>query len=87
MVLVVLPAAFVLAGLVIGRWWVVAFGLASRGGLAVFLDVNKGWYGHGWGDGGIAINMIAAAATVLGAVLGVGLRYAASGNARTRARA
>jgi hypothetical protein len=87
MLLFVLPAAFLVAGLVIGRWWVVATALVTWIGLAIFLYVNDGWYGAGWGDFGIALNVISAAATVIGAALGVGLRSAASGTARTRASA
>jgi hypothetical protein len=85
MVLLILPAAFAVAGLVIGRWWVVAAALATWIALAVFLYANNGWHGAGWGEFGIAFNVIAAVATVLGAALGVGLRYAASGNHRARA--
>ena len=81
MLLFVLPAAFLVAGLAIGRWWVIAAALATWAGLAVYLylnDVylNDGWFGAGWGDFGIAFNVIAATATVLGAALGVGVRYA-----------
>ena len=87
MLLFVLPAAFLVAGLVIGRWWVVAAALATWIGLAMFLYVNDGWHGAGWGDFGIAFNVISAAVTVIGAAVGVGLRYAASGMARPRASA
>jgi hypothetical protein len=72
---------------VIARWWVVGAALATWIGLAIFLYVNDGWHGAGWGDFGIAFNVIVAAATVLGAALGVGLRYAASGMARARTSA
>jgi hypothetical protein len=81
--LLILPAAFALAGLAIGRWWVVATALATWIALAVYLYANNGWYGSGWGDFGIALNVISAAASVLGAALGVGLRYLAR-SARTR---
>lgn len=85
----VLPIAFLaaglLAGLLIGRWWVVLAVLAVEFGLAAYLYVNNGWSGAGWGDFGIALNVLVAAATVLGAALGVGVRYAASGKARAQA--
>jgi hypothetical protein len=72
--LVALPVGFFLAGLVIGRWWVVLAALATWGVLAGFLYVNNGWYGAGWGDFGIAFNVMAAVATVVGSIVGVGAR-------------
>jgi hypothetical protein len=77
MVLLVLPTLFTVAGFLIGRWTVVAAALATWIALAVFLYANDGWYGAGWGDFGIAFNVLAAAATVVGAAVGVGLRSAA----------
>lgn len=87
MALVILPIAFVVAGVLIGRWWVVAGAVATWIGLAIYLYANNGWHGHGWGDFGVAFNMLSLAATVLGAALGVGVRYAASGITRVRASA
>lgn len=84
MLLWAVPAVFLVAGLVIGRWWVVLAAMATWTGLAVYLYVNNGWYGHGWGDFGVAITVIVATASVLGAALGVGVRYAAGGIARAR---
>jgi hypothetical protein len=44
-------------------------------GIAVFLVYNDGWYGAGWGDFGILLNVIVAVLTVLGAAAGVGARF------------
>lgn len=85
--LLALPIAFAVAGFVIGRWWVVLGAVATCVGLAIYLYLNDGWFGAGWGDLGIALNIIAAGATILGAAIGVALRYAASGIARARTRA
>jgi hypothetical protein len=72
--LLLLPAGFLVAGLVIGRWWVVVAALATWAGLAAFLYENNGWHGAGWGDFGIALNVIVAGATIAAAALGVGFR-------------
>jgi hypothetical protein len=72
--LLALPLAFGAAGVVIGRWWVVLAALATWAGLAIYLVVNDGWYGHGWGEFGIAFHVISALATVAAASLGVGAR-------------
>ena len=39
--------------------------------VAMFLVLNNGWYGAGWGDGGIAWNVLVACLTVAGAAAGV----------------
>jgi hypothetical protein len=72
--LLLLPVAFFVFGLVAGRWWTVLAAIGMWGGIAVFLIVNDGWYGHGWGDGGILLNVIVAVLTVLAAAAGVGAR-------------
>jgi hypothetical protein len=82
--LIALPLVFALAGVLIGRWWVVLAALATWTFLAAYLYANDGWFGGGWGDFGIAFTMIAAAATVVGAAIGVGLHNAATGTARAR---
>jgi hypothetical protein len=67
-----LPIGFAILGALIGRWWVVFAALLTWLALAAFLFANDGWYGAGWGDFGIAFNVIAAIATVVGAAVGVG---------------
>ena len=42
--------------------------------MTVFLIVNDGWYGAGWGDFGVEFNLLVAALSVLGAAAGVALR-------------
>ena len=81
MALLLVPAAFFVFGLIAGRWWIVPAAIGVWVGIAVFLVVNDGWYGAGWGDVGILLNVIAAVLTVLGAAAGVGTRFAF---ARTR---
>lgn len=84
MLLLVLPVGFLLAGLLIGRWWVVLSAVGTWIALAVYLYVNNGWYGAGWGDFGIAFNVMAAAATVAGAALGVTVRRLSRGSRPAR---
>ena len=63
-----------LVGLLIGRWWALLVPVVLWAGIALFLLVNDGWYGAGWGDFGIALNVITAILSVLLAAAGVGLR-------------
>lgn len=65
------PVAFALLGFAIGRWWVATAAAATCATIAVFLVVNNGWYGAGWGDGGIAGNVFIAALTIMAAAAGV----------------
>jgi hypothetical protein len=65
-------------GLLVGRWRFLFAVLGVWLGIAIFLRENNGWYGYGWGDGGIAITVGWAVLTFLLAVLGVGLRKASS---------
>jgi hypothetical protein len=83
--LLVLPVGFLVAGFAFGRWWVVFSAAATWIVLAVFLYVNDGWYGAGWGDFGIAFNVMAAVATVVGSAVGVGLRQLSGGGRASRA--
>jgi hypothetical protein len=69
-----------LIGLFVGRWWALLVPVVLWGGIALFLVINDGWYGAGWGDFGIALNVITAILSVLLAAAGVGLR----GNMRSR---
>jgi hypothetical protein len=71
MALLLFPAAFCMLGLIIGRWWVVLAAVGVWAGIALFLVVNDGWHGAGWGDGGILLNVSVAASTVLAAAAGV----------------
>ena len=63
-----------LIGLFVGRWWVLLVPVALWAGIALFLVVNDGWYGAGWGDFGIALNVATAILSVLLAAAGVGMR-------------
>jgi hypothetical protein len=69
--LFVVPVIFAVLGYVVGRWWMVDAAVATCVGVAVFLVVNNGWYGHGWGDFGVALNVLAGCLTVLLAAVGV----------------
>jgi hypothetical protein len=73
-VLALIPVTFGIAALVIGRGWVVALAAAVWVGIAVFLIANDGWYGHGWGEFGVAWNAIVAALTLSAAASGVLIR-------------
>ena len=85
MALLLLPVAFLLLGLVAGRWWTVLAAIGVWGAIALFLVVNDGWEGAGWGDFGILLNVIAAVLTVAGAAAGVGARLLGESFARSRA--
>ena len=63
-----------LIGLFVGRWWAILIPVVLWAGIALFLVINGGWYGAGWGDYGIALNVITAILSVLLAAAGVGLR-------------
>jgi hypothetical protein len=65
------------AGFVIGRWRFLVVVLGIWLGIAIFLRENNGWYGHGWGDGGILITVMWAIATFVLAAFGVSARKAA----------
>ena len=64
----------VVAGFVIGRWRFLLVVLGIWLGTAIFLRENNGWYGAGWGDPGVLLNVIWALLTFGLAALGVGLR-------------
>lgn len=64
------------AGLMIGRWQVLLAVVGIWLGIAIFLRENNGWYGYGWGDGGIMLTVFWAIATFLLAAMGVGARRA-----------
>ena len=72
-----IAAIFGLVGLFIGRWWSVGVPVVGWLGIAAFLVLNNGWYGHGWGDYGIRWNVVAAALSVAAAAVGVAIHRAA----------
>ncbi len=76
MELFLVPLIFAILGYVVGRWWMVAMAVVTCVGIAVFLVGNNGWYGHGWGDFGIALNVLVGFLTVLFAAAGVAIRRA-----------
>lgn len=78
MALLWIAAACGVVGLVVGRWKALAVPLVVWCGLAVFLVLNDGWYGNGWGEYGVEWNVVVAAITVATTAIGVALRRAAS---------
>ena len=76
MELLLVPLGCALAGLAIGRWIALLLPVIVWAGIATFLILNDGWYGHGWGDNGIALNAIAAILSVLATAAGIGVRQA-----------
>lgn len=64
-------------GLLIGRWWWLLAIAAIWIGIAVFLQLNNGWHGAGWGEFGIELNILWALLTFLSAAIGIGARKAA----------
>lgn len=77
MSLLLIAIGFSLAALVLGRWWVPILALATWIGIAVFLVANDGWHGAGWGEFGVAWNVLVAILTVAGAVIGVATNHLA----------
>lgn len=74
--LLLAPLVFAVVAYVVGRWWIVALAVAACGGLTIFLIANNGWYGHGWADFGVSLNVIAGCLTVALAAPGVAARRA-----------
>ncbi len=74
--LVGVAVAFVVVGLLVGRWWALIFPIALWCGLTIFLIANNGGYGHGWGDNGVAFIVIAAILSVVLTAVGVAVRRA-----------
>lgn len=84
-----LPIAFGVLALLIGRWWAVLIPVATWTVLAGYLVVHDGWYGHGWGDFGVLLTLLSAVASLLAAAIGVGARGGirrAFGGSRQRRR-
>jgi hypothetical protein len=71
--------AFFALGAASRTWWSVSVPVVISAGVAVFLIANNGWYGAGWGDFGVELNLLAAALSVLGAAAGVAFGKAARG--------
>jgi hypothetical protein len=65
---------FGLLGLLLRRWWVVFLAVAIWTGIAIFLRVNNGWYGHGWGEWGKALMVFFACLTVVASAVGPAIR-------------
>ena len=61
-------------GFLIGRWRFLLVAIGVWIGIAIFLRENNGWYGAGWGDFGIELNVLWAVLTCLSAVVGIALR-------------
>jgi len=74
LLLIVLGSA--VAGFAIGRWIGLLVPLGVWCGIAIFLVLNNGWYGAGWGDFGIAWNLIAAILSIVATAAAIGLRHA-----------
>ena len=55
------------------RWTFVASTVMLCLAIAAFLWLNDGWYGAGWGDFGVAYNVIAGVSMVVGVALGVAI--------------
>jgi hypothetical protein len=71
------PVLFLALGAAFGTWRFLIAPVVVSAGVAVFLILNNGWYGAGWGEFGVEANLLAAALSVLGAAAGVALRKAA----------
>lgn len=67
----VLPLALFTLAWIVGRWWVALVPGAIWTAAAVYLTLNDGWYGNGWGDGGVELNVANAFASFLAVALGL----------------
>ena len=65
--------ASVALAVVVARWSSVAITVGVVAVITVYLVVNDGWHGAGWGEGGIALNVAVGALAIAAAVLGVAL--------------
>ncbi len=86
MILLWIPAACAMLGLVVGRWRVLIVPGVVWSGLAVFLVLNNGFYGHGWGEFGVAWSVLVAGMTFAATAVGVGIRLALRRAANARRR-
>lgn len=74
LLLALVLAASSAVGAAVGSWHYFALVLGVLSAAAVFVILNDGWYGAGWGEMGVELNLAAAAAILLGTAGGVGLR-------------
>jgi hypothetical protein len=72
--LLLIPLAFLILGLAVGRWWFTVVPILFWVALGGFLLINNGWHGAGWGEFGVAWNVIMAVLTVVTTLSGVALR-------------
>lgn len=63
---------FVGLGVLIGHWRLVLALLGAHAWIALYLLVNDGWSGEGWGEAGVEVSLAIAVVSLLGAVAGVG---------------
>lgn len=66
-----LPLVSLALGLILGRWFVIVLPALIWFAAVVFLKLNNGWHGFGWGDFGIEWNVIVALASLLAVAVGV----------------
>ncbi len=64
-------------GLLVGTWRALLLPVVLWTGIGAFLIINDGWYGAGWGDFGIALNIITAIVSVVLTAAGVAVRNGA----------
>ena len=76
MELFIAPVLVAVLGYAVGRWWIVPVAATCCVGVAVLLVANNGWYGHGWGDFGVGLNVFVGCLTVAAAAVGVAMRSA-----------
>lgn len=62
---------FALLGLAFATWRYLAGLAAFIAVAAVLLSLGGGWYGEGWGEFGIELNLLFAASVIGGATAGV----------------
>jgi hypothetical protein len=74
MLLLILPLGFFIAGLLVGHWAVVFAAVLTWGGIGLYLVINDGWYGSGWGDFGVMFSIASAVGSIGGSALGVAAR-------------
>lgn len=68
--LAIFVIGFAVIGFVWSTWKAPLVVVATLGSIAVFLVINDGWYGAGWGEFGVQGNLIFAALVQLGVILG-----------------
>ena len=66
-----LPLVLLGLALVVGGWKVMLVPALVWMPTAIYLDVNNGWHGFGWGDSGVLWNVTVALASFLAVGVGV----------------